>query len=95
VTSPTPTKERVIAKHRFHLLFVVAVVVMRSARHRLANKHKKLIVSYMLPPLNYFADFGPADPQINLGISAQPIPKNKNGCAALCVPINISKSLER
>ena len=36
-----PTEERVIAKHRFHLLLVVADVVMRSAKHRLANKHKK------------------------------------------------------
>jgi hypothetical protein len=78
------------------LIFVAAVAVMRSAGRRLANKRKKLMILYMLPPLNYFADFGPAEPQINLGISAQPIPKEQNGCAsmALCVPMNISKSFE-
>ena len=75
--SPTPTRERIVAKCRFHLIFVAAVVVMRSARRRLANKRRKLMILYMLPPLNYFAEFGPAEPKINLGISAQPIPKEQ------------------
>ena len=72
--SPTPTRERIIAKLRFHLIFVAAVVVMRSARRRLANKRRKFDIVYVTTAKlfcgfrpsrapNKPGDFGPADPQ--------------------------------
>ena len=95
--SPTPTRERIIAKPRFHLIFVAAVVVMRSARRRLANKRRKFDIVYVTTAKlfcgfrpsrapNKPGDFGPADPQRRKKTEAR-------RCARYCIHVMAHRSL--